>query len=247
MNAADVLLRYFDPEKSVNMRFPDLLNAYSSVSGFLQTEAARGNEEAAIANDSMPRLWGFVKDQYVDENGPAFSGEYDFPQECKLALMEARRLMNEGSPKYDETTRKSIQSLIKGIPKELNSLSLPKELNLYILRLTSEVRTALDEYDITGDFKLDDAFSRLQKSLFNVAFSTAEGKKRNGFICFLQDKLTPCLTVLCLGLSVGNQALTMTQVLTHEIEGGAQQTNVSQPRSDTHRSDPWSDSQEIEF
>lgn len=108
MNAADVLLRYFDPEKSVNMRSPDLLNAYSSVSGFLQTEAARGNEEAAITNDSMPRLWGFVKDQYVDENGPAFSGEYDFPQECKLALMEARRLMNEGSPKYDETTRKSI-------------------------------------------------------------------------------------------------------------------------------------------
>lgn len=230
------------------MRFPDLLNAYSSVSDFLETEAARGNEEAAIANDSMPMLWRFVKDEYDDDSIHDFHyNDSKFPQECKLALMEAKRLMNESSPTYNETTRKSIQSLIKDIPEKLKALSLPQELNLYILRLTSEVRTALDEYDITGDFKLDEAFSRLQKSLFNVAFSIAEDNKRNGFIRFLQEKLTPCPAVLSLGLNVGTQALAMTQFLTHEIESGTQQTNVSQPQSDTHRPDPWSDSQEVEF
>lgn len=235
MNAAEVLLRYFTPIRSFDVSFPDLIAAYSSVSKFLQAEAARGNEEAEIANDSMPTLWGFVRDEYVDKENPTFTNdEKTFPQECKLALMEAKRLMNEGSPKYDETTRESIRSLINDIPEELNSLSLPQELNLYVLRLTSEVRTALDEYEMTGDFKLDEAFSRLQASLNSIAAIPKSDEEQGKFVKFLNKKLTPCLMVLNLASGIAYSSLQSYQIYT-QIGSSSQQTSVAQPPSGTHQ------------
>lgn len=52
--------------------------------------------------------------------------------------------------------------------------SLPSDLLAYLSRLIREAREALDEYELTGDFKLSVAFDRLCNAL-----RVAETKRRS--------------------------------------------------------------------
>ena len=121
----------------------------------------------------------------------------------RMALRTAERLLDQGPEQYPQERRTDIRSMIDDLPSLLNDITLPQSLKEYIARLAREVRIALDEYDLTGDFKLDIAFTRLQTSLNVAATVSKDDGSRKKMVDFLKKKVSPCLAAGALVLGIG--------------------------------------------
>lgn len=241
MNAAGVLLSFFG-SRSSKIRFNDLVEAYATVARYLSEAKEDGNHKAAIVVDCLPKLWFCVSRTFDSDS--EYVGPYmgsDFSDECRLSLVIAEEMLEEKASTYPAERREKVKQLLESLPVELDALSLPQELRLYVLRLAREVRVAIDEYEITGDFKLDAAFSRLQTQLFVVATHLPVETQQSRFVKFLTDKFIPCMTALSLTLTSTSDGLNLENMIVQQIQSGAPQTSVSAPPSETFQADSWTE------
>lgn len=118
----------------------------------------------------------------------------------------------------------------------LKTVTLPKELKEYVARLVREVGTALDEYDLTGDFKLDIAFTRLQTSLNIIAATPKDEKSQRTVMEFLQKRVFPCVAAVGFALGFPADSATVLEYLGYspaQIESHESHKNPESPANDT--------------
>lgn len=254
MNSAAYLLEYFldedidvDAKSDIGMfRFADLSAAMVEVDDTLSAAAASGDKEAGTAANCLSALWVDVVESFNRTQGRGADsslqqGLVSLSNECEMALRIAERLLGDKVNRYPQERRDSVQELVNSLPDALKPLSIPSELKRYVLLLAHEVQIALALYDTTGDFKLDDAFSRLQSALFVVATSSTEPEQHNGFMSFLKDKLLPCITAVSLTLGVPQAAINDINLFTPQIGQSNQQTSAEKHQADTRPAAPESE------
>lgn len=151
----------------------------------------------------------------------------------RMALRTAERLLDQGPEQYPRQRRDDIRSMIDELPSLLNDITLPQGLKEYIARLAREVRIALDEYDLTGDFKLDIAFARLQTSLNVAATVSKDAESQGKLVGFLKTKVCPCLAAGALALgAVADGATVLDYLGVHsQIASSQQASNTSHEQS----------------
>lgn len=205
----------------------DLMRACVAVDNVLLNSAALGDEEAKISHESMPQIWATIFGTYSNSSKKTnFSySTVSLNREAKLAVLVAQRLLKNEPALYPEERRVKVKQLIDELPKLLVEVNLPESLKSYLYTLAREVQTALDQYEITGDFKLDDAFNRLQGA-FNIAIvATADKESAVKMKAFIVTRLVPSLTVVSLALGIHNAAIDAYQFYAPAIE--ASQTSES--------------------
>ena len=123
--------------------------------------------------------------------------------------------------------------MIDELPSLLNDITLPQGLKEYIARLAREVRIALDEYDLTGDFKLDSAFTRLQTSLNIAATVSKDADSQGKLVEFLRTKVCPCLAAGALVLGATADGTTVLDYfgVRPQISSSQQALNTSHEQS----------------
>ena len=250
MNSATYLLQFFlDEEESSDIdvfRFADLSAAMAEVDETLSAAAFGGDKEAGTAVNCLSALWvdiveAFTRKRTMGTTTTIKRGAVSLSNECEMALRIAERLLGDKVNGYPQERRDSVQELVNSLPDALKPLSIPSELKRYVLLLAHEVQIALALYDTTGDFKLDDAFSRLQSALFVVATSSTELEQHNGFMSFLKDKLLPCITAVSLTLGVPQAAINDINLFTPQIGQSNQQSSVEKHQPDTRPTAPESE------
>lgn len=93
-------------------------------------------------------------------------------------------------------------------PFRLGRVGLPSDLLAYLSRLIREAREALDEYELTGDFKLSVAFDRLCNALRVAETKT---KKHPVWEKFNEQFMVPLIAQV--GVNAAVYGLTVAQVL----------------------------------
>ena len=91
----------------------------------------------------------------------------------------------------------------------------------------------MDEYDLTGDFKLDIAFARLQTSLNVAATVSKDAESQGKLVGFLKTKVCPCLAAGALALgAVADGATVLDYLGVHsQIASSQQASNTSHEQS----------------
>ena len=250
MNSATYLLQYFLGEEEASdideFGFADLSAAMAEVDETLSAAASSGDKEARTAVNCLLSLWVYLVEAFNRNKSAGTTtrikqGVVSLSNECEMALRIAERLIGDKVNGYPQERRDRVQELLNSLPDVLKSLSIPPELKRYVLLLADEVQLALFMYDLTGDFKLDAAFSRLQSALFVVATSSTEPKQHNSFMSFLRDKLLPCITAVSLTLGVPQAAINDINLFTPQIGQSNQQTSAEKHQPDTHPTAPGSE------
>jgi hypothetical protein len=205
-NAATFLLDFFNPSGKSSFKtchLSDIAIAMGTVDSTLYAASRSGDQEATIALSCMPQLWQACATAWERNNKTTMPGNANTQLGTAetMALYVAARLLESGAAAYPEDRRKLLSDLVKGIPDLLKDLALPEDLKKYVLGLAHETSIALDEYAVTGDFKLDAAFSRLQTALNVIAATPKPVKEQGKVMTFLNEKMIPCLTVLSLASS----------------------------------------------
>lgn len=179
-NAATYVKRFLLANKAdgVTYRFPDVSGAMAEVDSTLRTAAAAGDEDADLACRCLADIWYNISVAWErnQRSMEMMDSKIPISTEDRMALRIAERLLDASAAEYPPERRDRIRELIADVPGLLKTVTLPKELKEYVARLVREVGTALDEYDLTGDFKLDIAFTRLQTSL-NIIAATPKDEK----------------------------------------------------------------------
>jgi hypothetical protein len=151
-------------------------------------------------------------------------------REQQFALLAAKRLLDLKPTQYDEARRMKITEMLDSIPDLLKDTALPEDLKRYVHLFEEQVRSALTEYDITGDFKLDLAFNRLQGA-FNLVISSAKDDKTIGKVKeFINSKLFPCISVVALLMGIQSNGIEAYQFYAPEQIA----SSSSQPVDATH-------------
>lgn len=179
-NAATYVKRFLLANKAdgVTYRFPDVSGAMAEVDSTLRTAAAAGDEDADLACRCLADIWYNISVAWErnQRSMEMMDSKIPISTEDRMALRIAERLLDASAAEYPPERRDRIRELIADVPGLLKTVTLPKELKEYVARLVREVGTALDEYDLTGDFKLDIAFTRLQTSL-NIIAATPQRRE----------------------------------------------------------------------
>jgi hypothetical protein len=155
--------------------------------------------------------------------------------EDRMALRTAERLLDARAAEYPQERRDSIRELVADVPGLLKAVTLPKDLKEYVARLVREVGTALDEYELTGDFKLDIAFTRLQTSLNIIAATPKDEKSQRTVMEFLQKRVVPCVAAVGFALGALADSATILEYLGYspaQIESHEPRKTPEPPASD---------------
>lgn len=179
MNAAEYLLGFFEMGSSNNAneagyKFPDIVAALAEVESAINSWALAGMDvhlmRQCLARWKSSALntfttnsgrvkWDLSDIMLKDTEGLLSDGDL-------MGLQAVAEKMSMSTVEYSKTAREHMSQMIDEAIKCIQSDdSLPNELVVYIARLVSEARTALDEYNLTGDFKLSIAFDRLYNAL----------------------------------------------------------------------------------
>lgn len=177
MNAADFLYGFFKEQDSQTAerngyRFADLVAALDEIEHAVLQWKSQGMDVEGF-EDCMPR-WRNAVVEACREFGQVRwnpivvpSSPKDFLSPGDTACLKwSSREMGNSSLKFTEEQRDRIHTLLIDSIEALKAIdNLPDGLVQYLFRLISETKTALDEYEITGDFKLERAFCRLREAL----------------------------------------------------------------------------------
>ena len=239
MNAAKFVKNFLltaNEEQNGKFTISDVAGAMSVVEQTIRVMADAGNEDAQLASTCLDSIWMDIWAAY-DRGGRSremSKSNVSLSVQDRMALRTAERLLDQGPGQYPQERRDDIRSMIDDLPSLLNDIELPQSLKEYIARLAREVRIALDEYDLTGDFKLDIAFTRLQTSL-NVAATVSKDNESQGkLVEFLRTKVCPCLAAGAFVLgTVADGATVLDYLGVHsQIASSQQASNTSHEQSE---------------
>lgn len=208
MNAAKFVKNFLltaNEEQNKTFTIADVAGAMSVVEQTIRAMSDDGNEDAQLASTCLGSIWMDIWTAY-DHGGRSremSKSNVSLSIQDRMALRTAERLLDQGPEQYPQERRTDIRSMIDDLPSLLNDITLPQSLKEYIARLAREVRIALDEYDLTVDFKLDIAFTRLQTSLNVAATVSKDDGSRKKMVDFLKKKVSPCLAAGALVLGIG--------------------------------------------
>ena len=179
MNAAEYLLGFFEVGDSYDAdkagyRFPDIVAALAEVESAIDSWALAGMD-VHLMRQCLARWKSSAINIFITHTGrikwdlsdAGFKDTDSLLSDGDLmGLQTVAEKMSMSTVEYSKTAREQMSRMIDEAIKCIKEDdSLPKELVMYIARLVSEARTALDEYDLTGDFKLSIAFDRLSNAL----------------------------------------------------------------------------------
>lgn len=161
---------------------------------------------------------------------------YRFPDVSgAMAEVDSTLRTAAAAAEYPQERRDSIRELVADVPGLLKAVTLPKDLKEYVARLVREVGTALDEYELTGDFKLDIAFTRLQTSLNIIAATPKDEKSQRTVMEFLQKRVVPCVAAVGFALGALADSATILEYLGYspaQIESHEPRKTPEPPASD---------------
>lgn len=239
-NAATYVKRFLLANKAdgVTYRFPDVSGAMAEVDSTLRTAAAAGDEDADLACRCLADIWYNISVAWErnQRSMEMMDSKIPISTEDRMALRIAERLLDASAAEYPPERRDRIRELIADVPGLLKTVTLPKELKEYVARLVREVGTALDEYDLTGDFKLDIAFTRLQTSLNIIAATPKDEKSQRTVMEFLQKRVFPCVAAVGFALGFSADSATVLEYLGYspaQIESHESHKNPESPANDT--------------
>lgn len=239
-NAATYVKRFLLANKAdgVTYRFPDVSGAMAEVDSMLRTAAAAGDEDADLACRCLADIWYNISVAWErnQRSMEMMDSKIPISTEDRMALRIAERLLDASAAEYPPERRDRIRELIADVPGLLKTVTLPKELKEYVARLVREVGTALDEYDLTGDFKLDIAFTRLQTSLNIIAATPKDEKSQRTVMEFLQKRVFPCVAAVGFALGFSADSATVLEYLGYspaQIESHESHKNPESPANDT--------------
>lgn len=204
MNAATLLKDFLNTGNTPNgmeYRYADLCAAMAEVdSAILRTAQTGGDEaeDAEYAAKFLVKLWRLLNESF-EKNGKSIRLQRSMvplPTEYRMALRTAERILASPANTYTPERRANIRDMIGELPALLHELPLTRELKQYVLLLVREVEAALDEYEVTGDFKLDGAFTRLQTALNVIAATPKPAESQSKLMNFLAEKAIPCLAAV---------------------------------------------------
>ncbi|MBW3093070.1 hypothetical protein KIH79_09080 [Bifidobacterium sp. 82T10] len=222
----------------MTFRFPDVSGAMAEVDSALRTAAAAGDEDADLAVRCLDGIWYNISVAW-ERNGRSMEmtdSKVPLSVESRMALRTAERLLDSNAAEYPQERRERIRELVAGVPDLLKSVTLPRELKEYVARLAREVGTALDEYDLTGDFKLDIAFARLQTSLNIIAATPKDERSQRTVMEFLKSRVVPCVAAAGFALGVFADSATILEYLGYspaQVESRGQRKSPESFESDT--------------
>lgn len=238
MNAAKFVKNFLltaNEEQNGKFTISDVSGAMSVVEQTIRAMADADNEDAQLASTCLDSIWMDIWAAY-DRGGRSremSKSNVSLSVQDRMALRTAERLLDQGPEQYPQERRDDIRSMIDGLPSLLNDLALPQSLKEYIARLAREVRIALDEYDLTGDFKLDIAFTRLQTSLSVAATVPQDDGSREKLVDFLKTKVVPCLAAGTFALGAVADGATVLDYfgVRPQISSSQQTSNTSHAQS----------------
>lgn len=221
MNAAEYLLNFFevgntDSAAKAGHEFPDIVAALAEVESAIDSWELAGMDMHlvrgclgrwkdsalnAFANNGQIK-WNLNESRFKNTEELLSDGDL-------MGLQTVAEKMSMSTVEYSETARDRMSQMIdEAIKCVKEDDSLPDELVVYIARLVSEARTALDEYDLTGDFKLSVAFDRLFNAL---RVAEAKTKHSEAWKTFREQFMIPLLAQV--GVNAVVWGLSAAQVL----------------------------------
>lgn len=218
MNAAEYLLGFFemgssDKPNAAGYKFPDIVAALVEVESTIDSWALAGMD-VHLMRQCLARWKSSAINIFITRNGGIIwdlsnagfrRTDILLSDGDLMGLQTVAEKMSMSTVEYSETAREQMSRMIdEAIKCVKEDDSLPKELVMYIARLVSEARTALDEYDLTGDFKLSVAFDRLSNAL---RVAEAKTKHSETWKTFREQFMIPLLAqvgvnAVVLGLNV---------------------------------------------
>jgi hypothetical protein len=195
MNAASLLDSFF---RSSNKSIYDprsMLLALYEVEEHIEVWEKTGAPVVPFL-EALP-VWRAEVYHYIDPASGQFAnyGSSDRITKGDLGVLSwAAERIAVSSPESTEESRQSIRDLVQGARAVLlEDSSIPEKLRLHISRLLHHVEEALDNYEITGDFLLEDAVERLLGALQLVETASSEpgkwAKFRSEFVPGLASQL----------------------------------------------------------
>ncbi|MFT9112020.1 MAG: hypothetical protein ABF453_03040 [Bifidobacterium psychraerophilum] len=179
MNAAEYLLSYFETQSAAQsqnrgFRFPDIVSALEEIESAINLWDKAGLN-VDLMRDCLTR-WklsalrpftdsGSELHWKVERHGGSTTRE-ELSSGDLMGLQTVADRLAASSISYPENAREKISNLIQETVNCLKEdTGLPQELVLYVAQLIEEARRSLDEYDISGDFRLSIAFDRLSNAI----------------------------------------------------------------------------------
>lgn len=220
MNAAEYLIGFFEMGNAgmaseAGYRFPDVVAALEEVGATIDSWESAGMD-VHLMRGCLERWKQSALN--VFSNGSELSWDVPFSYTGTDAMLSDGDLMglqtvaekmSMSTVAYSEDARERMRSMIdEAIKCVREDDTLPSELVVYLSRLIREAREALDEYDVTGDFKLSVAFDRLCNALRVAETKTG---RHPVWKVFNEQFMVPLLAQV--GVNVVVWGLTAAQVL----------------------------------
>jgi hypothetical protein len=166
MNGAQLLTQFFETPRSSKLLagwdFTALYLAIVDIERHVDLWEKAGEEVSAFRS-ALP-AW---KQQLSEDSSEHFTTQLGSSSRSVSSgdigvLKWAASKLSASSPTMDEETRKSITKLIDHVRKVVvKDGSLPDDLRLHLVNLLQQVASAVEHWEITGDFVLSDALDRL--------------------------------------------------------------------------------------
>jgi len=164
MNGAELLTQFFEVSRSklAGYDFTALYLAIVDIEHHIDLWEKSGEDVSAFRS-ALP-AW---KQQLHEDTSDNFTTQAN-PHGRSVStgdigvLKWAASKLGTSSPTMDEETRQSITELLNHVREVVvKDGSLPDELRLHLVNLLQQVASAVEHWEITGDFSLSDALDRL--------------------------------------------------------------------------------------
>ncbi|MDN3443392.1 hypothetical protein [Microbacterium sp. APC 3901] len=209
LSSARLLLNFFNAtiQEKYTYAFEDLIAAIADIRRHMPLWKAQGHDvlafEEAIPAWTSSIITYMVEGQIRKPGGMPTSGDLG-------VLRWAASLLDADTPSLSESQRGDIREMVNAARGVLrDDGTLPESLRLHIMTLLLHVESVLDNFEVMGDFALEDAVERLLGAMrFAENVSTSEP---NAWQKFYRDWVQPVATAILGGSP--NTALALTTLL----------------------------------
>lgn len=185
LNAANLLEAFFE-ESSNRSRYDSrvILLALGEIDGHIDLWESQGSNvvpfRKAVAVWRTEVFHLMDRDTGVFRNNLAPSGNL---REGDLGVLSwAAERIASTVPETNEESREGIRQMVQGVRNLLvEDRTIPDRLRVHVARLLHHVEEALETYDITGEFLLEDAVERLLGALNLVENASEDPTKWQKF------------------------------------------------------------------
>lgn len=210
LSSARLLLNFFEEsyEGYEEYRLAPLIAALDDIEKHLPLWEAQGNDVRAF-RDALP-AWTAGVLSHLSERGEVRSDGLPVQTGDLGVLRWAAKLLEADTPSLDESQREEVRNMVNEARGVLRAdETLPEAMRLHIVTLLLHVESVLDNFQVMGDFALEDAVERL---LGAMRFAeNASSSEPNVWQKFYGDWLQPVATAM-LGGAPGT-ALAITALL----------------------------------